>query len=159
MAKSYRVTSAGVNPTEDRAHRMRMYFIAMTLRMLCVVSLFWLHGWWVLLSAAGAVFLPWFAVMIGNAVAYGGEQAPDAPEPLQLESSETAARSGDAEAAERPDSAADTLIVMDAEPVRRSARAEGADSADLADPAGPSERAHGVARAAGPVRSEGDDAA
>src|SRR5690554_4860116 len=72
MAKSYSVTSAGVNPAEDRAHRMRMYFIAMSLRVACVASLFWVRGWWVLLAAAGAVLLPWFAVMVGNAVAHGG---------------------------------------------------------------------------------------
>ena len=82
MAKSYSVTSAGVNPTEDRAHRMRMYFIAMSLRVLCVVSLFWVRGWWVLAVAAGAILLPWFAVLVGNAVAHGGEETPDAPDPL-----------------------------------------------------------------------------
>lgn len=111
MAKSYDVTSAGVNPAEDRAHRMRMYFIAMTLRVACVVSLFWVRDWWVLLAAAGAIFLPWFAVLVGNAVAHGGEQAPDAPEPMQLDAAEP-------EAVE-PSDAAHELIVIDVEPERR----------------------------------------
>ncbi|MFV0432988.1 MAG: DUF3099 domain-containing protein [Leucobacter sp.] len=113
MAKSFSVTSAGVNPTEDRAHRMRMYFFAMTLRVLCVVSLFWVRGWWVLIVAAGAIFLPWFAVMVGNAVAHGGEEAPQAPEPLQLGSVES-------EQAEPTVSASETLLVVDVEPVRRA---------------------------------------
>lgn len=111
MAKSYSVTSAGVNPVEDRSYRMRMYFIAMTLRVVCVVSLFWLRGWWVLLAAAGAVILPWFAVMIGNAVAHGGEQAPDAPEPLQLVGTESTPEQADAGA---------ELIVIDVDPERRA---------------------------------------
>lgn len=110
MAKSYSVTSAGVNPAEDRAHRMRMYFIAMSLRVACVASLFWARGWWVLLAAAGAVLLPWFAVMVGNAVAHNGGEAPDAPAPLQIEGG----------AAEEPVDAAGPLIVVDVEPERRA---------------------------------------
>ncbi|QBE47585.1 DUF3099 domain-containing protein [Leucobacter triazinivorans] len=109
MAKSYSVTSAGVNPADDRAHRMRMYFIAMSLRVACVASLFWVRGWWVLLAAAGAVILPWFAVMVGNAVAHNGGEAPDAPAPLQIEG-----------AADEPTSDAGTLIVVDVEPERRT---------------------------------------
>lgn len=115
-APSYSVTSAGVNPAEDRAHRMRMYFTAMSLRVACVASLFWLRGWWVLLAAAGAILLPWFAVMVGNAVAHNGGEAPDAPEPQMLEG-------GPAEAAEP---AAETLIVVDVAPERRSSAAGGA---------------------------------
>ncbi|UOQ60971.1 DUF3099 domain-containing protein [Leucobacter rhizosphaerae] len=111
MAKSYSVTSAGVNPTEDRAHRMRMYFIAMSLRVACVVSLFWVRGWWVLAVAAGAVLLPWFAVLVGNAVAHGGEEAVEAPEPLQL---------AGAEPEEPVEDPASTLLVVDVEPERRA---------------------------------------
>lgn len=124
MAKSVSVTSAGVNPAEDRAHRMRMYFIAMVLRVLCVVSLFWVRGWWILLVALGAVVLPWFAVMVGNAVAHGEGEAPEAPEPLQLASGNA---DDDAQDAADPE-----LIVIDVEPARRSQSTEGA-----ADPAAP----------------------
>lgn len=112
MAKSYSVTSAGVNPAEDRAHRMRMYFIAMALRVLCVVSLFWVRGWWILLVAAGAVLLPWFAVMVGNAVAHNGGEAPDAPEPQQLAAPERPEADAAGQAPE--------VIVIDVEPTRRS---------------------------------------
>lgn len=111
MAKSYDVTSAGVNPAEDRAHRMRMYFIAMSLRVACVVSLFWVRDWWVLLSAAGAIILPWFAVLVGNAVAHGGEQVPDQPEPLRIEAA-------DPEPLDASD-AAHEVIVIDVDPERR----------------------------------------
>lgn len=113
MAKSYSVTSAGVNPVEDRAHRMRMYFIAMSLRVACVASLFWLRGWWVLLAAAGAIILPWFAVMVGNAVEHNGDKVLEAPDPLEIERGEAVLIA---------DSPADTLLVVDVDPERRSSR-------------------------------------
>lgn len=131
---SYRVTSAGVNPAEDRAHRIRMYFIAMTLRVLCVVSLFWVRGWWLLIPVLGAIIFPWFAVMIGNAVAYGGEQKLHAPEPLEIEGG--AAVDDDAASADEPQ-----LLVFDVDPVRRASDlgtpAEA--SADAGEPNSPSE--------------------
>ena len=110
---TYSVTSAGVNPTEDRAHRIRMYFIAMSLRVLCVVSLFWLRGWWVLVPVLGAIVFPWFAVMIGNAVAYGGERKLDAPEPQQLSA-------GEANVEVNTDAQGADLLVVDVDPVRRA---------------------------------------
>ena len=45
----------GVNPAKDRAYRMRMYFATMTLRVLCIVSLFWVRGPWIILVAIGAI--------------------------------------------------------------------------------------------------------
>lgn len=109
MSKEYRVTSAGVSAAEDRAHRMRMYFIAMALRVACVVSLFWVHGWWIVLPAVGTVVLPWFAVMVGNAVAQTTDEQVDAPEPLELLAPEPT------KPTQEPD-----LIVLDVEPTRRS---------------------------------------
>ncbi|WP_033349759.1 DUF3099 domain-containing protein [Leucobacter salsicius] len=111
MSKEYRVTSAGVSAAEDRAHRMRMYFIAMALRVACVVSLFWVHGWWIILPAVGTVVLPWFAVMVGNAVAQTVDEEVDAPEPLELLPAEPT------ETVQEPE-----LIVLDVEPTRRSTR-------------------------------------
>lgn len=108
MSKQHNVTSAGVNPAEDRAHRMKMYFLAMSLRMVCVVSLFWVQGWWILLVAAGAILLPWFAVMIGNAVAYGGEESREAVPSPAIESPEVS------------QGTESNLVVVDVEPVRRS---------------------------------------
>lgn len=109
MSKEYRVTSAGASAAEDRAHRMRMYFIAMTLRVLCVVSLFWVHGWWIVIPVVGSVVFPWFAVMVGNAVAQNTRDEIDAPEPLEL----LAPDSPEADVAPE-------LIVLDVEPTRRS---------------------------------------
>ncbi|NLB46311.1 MAG: DUF3099 domain-containing protein [Microbacteriaceae bacterium] len=84
MAQQFDVTSVGVNPARDRTHRMRMYFLAMSLRVLCITSLFWLRGWWILIAALGAILLPYFAVLIANAVSHTGGTQPDAPSPLEL---------------------------------------------------------------------------
>lgn len=132
---SYRVTSAGVNPAEDRAHRMRMYFIAMTLRLACVLSLFWVKGWWVIIPAIGAVVFPWFAVMVGNAVAHGGEEEVAVPEPLELTTNAPVIESSD-------DGDASQLLVVDVEPVRRSERGPtgGPPGAASSGPASPSEQ-------------------
>ncbi|QIM18430.1 DUF3099 domain-containing protein [Leucobacter coleopterorum] len=142
MAESYSVTSAGVNPAEDRTHRMRMYFIAMALRVVCVASLFWLRDWWVLLAAAGAIFLPWFAVMVGNAVAHSVDQPVDAPDPLQLESGEPEVST---------DSPADMLLVVDVDPERRgsggTAEPESPESTDSDSDLGePQPPAQGIAQ-------------
>lgn len=110
---SYSVTSAGINPAEDRAHRIRMYFIAMSLRVVCVVSLFWVRGWWLIIPVLGAILFPWFAVMVGNAVAHGGEQKLDAPDPLKIEGGSQGTPDGSA-----PES--ESLLIFDVDPVRRS---------------------------------------
>lgn len=111
MSQEYRVTSAGVSAAEDRSHRMRMYFIAMALRVVCVVSLFWVHGWWIILPAVGTVVLPWFAVMVGNAVAQSTREEFDAAEPLEIDAPEDNAPAAEPE-----------LIVLDVEPTRRASR-------------------------------------
>lgn len=124
MADEYRVTSVGAAPAEDRAHRMRAYFIMMTIRIACVASLFFVRGWWVLISAAGAIILPYFAVLIANAVSSTDGERPDAPTPLQLESAEVPVEPAESEA-EDP---SETLIVIDAPAERRSAHRADASS-------------------------------
>ena len=120
MSQEYRVTTAGVSAAEDRSHRMRMYFISMALRVLCVLSLFWVHGWWILVPAVGAVVLPWFAVMVGNAVAHNNGEAVEAPEPLALTSFDPLPADADTAAAGDSFSASNEVIVFDVDPVRRS---------------------------------------
>lgn len=113
MTDQYNVTSVGANPKEDRAHRMRFYFISMTLRFLCVASLLWVRGWWVLVPVLGAVILPYLAVMVGNAIASTGDSGrPERVTPQELPPPARAASDGDS-----------TLIVIDA-PADRRARGE-----------------------------------
>ena len=46
--------------------RMIKYAIAMGIRMVCLVLIFVVDGWFKLCAVAGAVFLPWIAVVIAN---------------------------------------------------------------------------------------------
>lgn len=46
---------------------MLKYSIAMAIRLLCVISVVFVHGWWLIAPALGAVFLPYFAVVLANA--------------------------------------------------------------------------------------------
>ncbi|MFC4225251.1 DUF3099 domain-containing protein [Lysinibacter cavernae] len=59
-------TSLPESPGTDRSHRMRNYAITMGIRMLCVLAIPFVHGWWMALCAAGAIILPYFAVVLAN---------------------------------------------------------------------------------------------
>ena len=139
VAQQYKVTSVGVNPAKDRAYRMRMYFATMTLRVLCIVSLFWVRGPWIILVAIGAIVLPYVAVLIANAVSHVGGEAHETPTPLELTSSEASEGTvpGDVQTGETASNdvpAASTLIVVDAPAERRAARGEqGTEEASLND--------------------------
>lgn len=63
---------------------MRVYFIAMSIRIACVASLFFVRGWWIILVAIGAVVIPYFAVIFANERASGTGSRPDAPSPREL---------------------------------------------------------------------------
>jgi hypothetical protein len=65
------VTSLPRSPQEDRHARMVKYTIAMTIRMVCILSCLFLQGWWLALAAVGAIVLPYFAVILANV---GGNQ-------------------------------------------------------------------------------------
>lgn len=43
------------------------YLIAMTIRVVCIVTAIFVEGWLMWLCFAGAIFLPYFAVVIANA--------------------------------------------------------------------------------------------
>ncbi len=45
---------------------MIKYAVAMGIRMVCLVLIFVVDGWLKILPVIGAVFLPWFAVIIAN---------------------------------------------------------------------------------------------
>jgi hypothetical protein len=46
--------------------RMIKYALAMGIRMVCLILIFVVDGWLKLVMVAGAVFLPWIAVVIAN---------------------------------------------------------------------------------------------
>ena len=68
MSKTQSVTSLEVSPEEERRNRFIKYTVAMTIRVVCVVLAVMVPlGWLTIVFAAGAVFLPYFAVVIANA--------------------------------------------------------------------------------------------
>jgi hypothetical protein len=68
MATSHTVTSLQNAPDVERRSRMLKYSLAMGIRLACIGVCFLVEGWWLLLPAFGAVFLPYFAVVTANSV-------------------------------------------------------------------------------------------
>ena len=67
----YSITDAADAHSEDMRRRMIKYALAMGIRMVCLILIFVVDGWFKLVMVAGAVFLPWIAVVIAN----GSDQA------------------------------------------------------------------------------------
>jgi len=65
------LTELPPNPEEEQHARMLRYGLAMGIRTICVLLILVTPGWWVLLPAAGAVFLPYVAVVAANAARRG----------------------------------------------------------------------------------------
>lgn len=66
-----RITTAGLSPEADLARRQRKYVIAMTIRTLCFIGAAisgaaGIHWLWPILIA-GAIILPYVAVVMANA--------------------------------------------------------------------------------------------
>jgi len=62
------VTSAPEARTEDQARRLKQYLITMAIRTACFILLVVVDAWYRWIFAAGAVFLPFVAVVAANAV-------------------------------------------------------------------------------------------
>jgi hypothetical protein len=60
------ITDAAGAHSEDMRKRMIKYALAMGIRMVCLILIFVVDGWFKILMVAGAVFLPWIAVVIAN---------------------------------------------------------------------------------------------
>lgn len=94
MAKRQSVTSLGVSPEEERRNRIIKYSVAMTIRVLCLILCVFVDGWWRLLFFCGAVFLPYFAVVLANApISSGRSGAASAVAPtLEIKAAEQRAK-------------------------------------------------------------------
>ena len=69
------VTSAPEARTEDQVRRLKQYLFTMAIRTICFVLLVVIDAWYRWIFAAGAVFLPFFAVVAANAVMPAGDRA------------------------------------------------------------------------------------
>lgn len=64
--KQQSITSLPPSPEAERRSRMIKYTIAMSIRVLCIVAMLFAQGWWLVVFAAGAIFLPYVAVVLAN---------------------------------------------------------------------------------------------
>lgn len=62
----HNITDAPTAHTDEMRQRMIKYAVAMGIRMVCLVMIFVVDGWFKIIAVAGAVFLPWIAVVIAN---------------------------------------------------------------------------------------------
>ncbi|MFD1211360.1 DUF3099 domain-containing protein [Arthrobacter sp. GCM10027362] len=60
------ITDAQESHTDEMHRRMVKYTVAMSVRLACLLLFFFIPGWQRWLFVAGAVFLPWIAVVIAN---------------------------------------------------------------------------------------------
>ena len=67
MAKAQTITTVSESPDDERRSRMLKYTLAMTIRVVCIVAAMFVEGWLMWLAFAGAIFLPYFAVVLANA--------------------------------------------------------------------------------------------
>ena len=69
------ITSLPPSPDEERRGRVLRYSVAMSVRIVCVILAFLLHGWIQIAAIIGAIVLPYFAVLIANtAVRRSGDE-------------------------------------------------------------------------------------
>ena len=89
MAKRESVTSVEVSPEDDRRARFISYTIAMVIRVICVLLAMVVQGWLMWVFFAGAILLPYFAVVGANVVGSSKSKSKAAPvvkETLRIES-------------------------------------------------------------------------
>lgn len=91
MSKPQTVTNLEESPESERRRRFAIYTISMLIRFACVVLMVFTQGIWQWIFAIGAIFLPYFAVVVGNNS--GGQMRSNATsvstEPLALGGAKT----------------------------------------------------------------------
>jgi hypothetical protein len=80
---AHTITSLPPSPEQERRKRMIEYSIMMGIRVLCVLACIWVRGWWLLIPALGAIFLPYFAVVVANAAQTGSSDTVERPGSLE----------------------------------------------------------------------------
>lgn len=66
--QSNTITTLPRSPEDDRRARMIKYSVMMFIRVVCIGLCLVVQGWWLLICVLGAVFLPYVAVILANAV-------------------------------------------------------------------------------------------
>lgn len=87
MAKRTSVTSVDHSPEVERRTRFVQYTVAMLIRVACIFLAVAIDGWARWLFMAGAVLLPYFAVVAANSVGSARAKSSAIPvAPLQISS-------------------------------------------------------------------------
>ena len=66
MAKPQSITSVGISADQERKQRMIRYLVAMAIRVVCLIVGVYVQGWLMWVCFAGAILLPYFAVVLAN---------------------------------------------------------------------------------------------
>ncbi|GAA4375177.1 DUF3099 domain-containing protein [Agromyces bauzanensis] len=66
MKQHQTITSLPPSPEAERRARMIKYTIAMLIRVVCIFAMLFAQGWWLVIFAAGAILLPYVAVVLAN---------------------------------------------------------------------------------------------
>ena len=92
------VTDLHQSPDDERRSRMIRYSVAMTIRMICIVLAMVLQGWMMWICFAGAILLPYFAVVVANSKGFSsdaGKPTRVEAKPLQITANDFRVKSGD----------------------------------------------------------------
>lgn len=73
------ITELPPSPEQEQNARMRRYALTMGIRVLCIFACLFVQGWWLIIPALGAVFLPYVAVVFANAVSRRGRGTVERP--------------------------------------------------------------------------------
>jgi hypothetical protein len=73
------ITELPPSPEQEQAARMRRYALTMGIRVLCIFACLFVQGWWLIVPALGAIFLPYVAVVLANAVSRSGGRVVERP--------------------------------------------------------------------------------
>jgi predicted tellurium resistance membrane protein TerC len=82
VAKPQSVTSLDISPEQERRTRFIKYAIAMTIRVICLLLGVVVKGWFMWVCFAGAILLPYFAVVLANAQGSSSRRTSTAEAPI-----------------------------------------------------------------------------
>jgi purine-cytosine permease-like protein len=80
MPRPVAITAVPVSAEVDRHRRFVTYTVMMGVRVVCVLSMLFVSGWWQLLCVLGAVILPYVAVVIANVQFSQQRDVPERPQ-------------------------------------------------------------------------------
>jgi hypothetical protein len=77
VASTYRITTARKSVVDDQSARVRGYVISMSIRIVCFLLAVVTTGWLRWTFVAGALLIPYFAVVFANGGREPNEDPPD----------------------------------------------------------------------------------